>query len=105
MPLGTSIRSAFTPDTVQSHPDRRSSPRYDMTGSVFVVLEGTDPVKIGTVRDISLNGAYIASPEDPPHEELLKLQFRIGADFEISGHVCRKEELGFAVRFDGETSP
>jgi len=74
-----------------------------MTGPVFLLMEGVEPVKIGNVRDISLTGAYVFSPEDPPDNELLKLQFRIGADFEMSGHVCRKEGNGFAVHFDGES--
>src|SRR5512146_1723557 len=102
MPLGSSMRSAFSPDATQPHPDRRNSPRYDMTGPVFLLLEGMAPVKIGTVRDISLGGAYVSSPEDPPKDELLKLQFQIGADFEMSGHVCRKDGVGFAVQFETE---
>ena len=102
MPLGSAPRSAFTPDATNPHPDRRNSPRYEMTGPVFLLIEGMEPVKIGNVRDISLTGAYVASPEDPPQNELLKLQFQIGADFEMSGHVCRKEQTGFAVRFDAE---
>ncbi len=73
-----------------------------MTGPVYLLLEGTEPVKIGTVRDISLGGAFVTSPEKPPQDELLKLQFRIGAEFEISGHVCRKETAGFAVQFEAE---
>ncbi len=103
MPLGSALRSAFTPDPANPHPDRRNSPRYDMSGPVFLLLEGTEPVKIGMVRDISLSGAFVASPEHPPQDELLKLQFRIGADFEMSGHVCRKEHAGFAVHFDAES--
>ncbi|MGE5109991.1 MAG: PilZ domain-containing protein [Acidobacteriaceae bacterium] len=102
MPLGSSLRTAFSPDTTHQHPDRRSSPRYDMAGSVYWIVEGTEPVKIGMVRDISLSGAYVNSQEHPPKDELLKLEFRIGADFEMSGHVCRKESDGFAIRFDGE---
>lgn len=103
MPLGSALRSAFSPDPTHPHPDRRNSPRYDMTGPVFLLLEETEPLKIGTVRDISLSGAYIESHESPPQDELLKIQFRIGADFEMSGHVCRKEATGFAVHFDGES--
>ncbi len=103
MPLGSALRSAFSPDATHPHPDRRNSPRYDMSGPVFVLLEGADPLKIGMVRDISLGGAYIASQENPPHDELLKLQFRIGADFDMSGQVCRTEGTGFAVHFETET--
>lgn len=102
MPLGSTIRSAFSPDATHPHHDRRNSPRYDMTGPVFLVLEGMEPVKIGTVRDISLGGAFVSSPEDPPKDELLKLQFKIGADFDMSGHVCRKDVSGFAVQFEAE---
>ncbi len=102
MPLGASLRSAFSPDATLQHPDRRQSPRYDMAGAVFLLAEGIEPVKIGIVRDISLSGAYVFSQENPPNDELLKLQFRIGADFEMSGHVCRNDSSGFAVQFDGE---
>jgi hypothetical protein len=73
-----------------------------MSGPVFLLLEGMEPVKIGIVRDISLVGAYVSSQEDPPKDELLKMQFKIGADFDISGHVCRKDRFGFAVQFDAE---
>ncbi len=103
MPLGSALRSAFTPDATSPHPDRRNAPRYDMTGPVFLLLEGLEPVKIGTVRDISLSGAFVASQEHPPQNELLKLQFKIGADFDMSGHVCRKDPAGFAVQFNDET--
>lgn len=102
MPLSSTIRSPFSPDATHPHPDRRISPRYDMSGPVFLLLEGMEPVKIGIVRDISLSGAYVSSQENPPKDELLKLQFKIGADFEMSGHVCRKDGFGFAVQFDGE---
>ncbi len=102
MPLSSALKSAFTSESTNPHPDRRTSPRYDLTGPVFLLLEGMEPVKIGTVRDISLSGAYVLSHENPPDNELLRLQFRIGADFEMSGHVCRKEAAGFAVHFDSE---
>ncbi len=102
MPLGYTTRSAFSPDATHPHPDRRNSPRYDMSGPVFLLLEGMEPVKIGAVRDISLGGAYISSQEHPPQNELLKLQFNIGADFEMSGQVCRKDSAGFAVQFETE---
>ena len=102
MALGSTLRSAFSPDATHVHPDRRNSPRYDMSGAVYVIMEGTEPVKIGMVRDISLTGAYVASQEDPPQDEHLKLQFKIGADFEMQGCVCRKEGNGFALRFDEE---
>lgn len=101
MPLGSTIKPTF-PDATQPRPDRRASPRYDMSGGVYAIIEGMEPTKIGTVRDISLGGVYVQSHEDPPLGEFLRLQFRIGADFEISGHVCRKESTGFAVRFEPE---
>ena len=100
MPLGSALKSAFSPDATHPHPDRRNASRYDMTGPVFLLFEGMEALKIGTVRDISLGGAFVSSQEAPPEGELLKLQFSIGADFEMSGHVCRKEGTGFAVRFN-----
>ncbi len=103
MPLGSSIKSAFSPDVTQPRPDRRGSPRYEMAGGVYAMIEGLEATKIGTVRDISLGGVYVQSHEYPPIGEFLRLQFRIGADFEISGHVCRKENTGFAVRFEPES--
>lgn len=102
MPLGSALRSAFSPDPTHPHQDRRNSPRYDMTGPVFLLLEGLEPLKIGNVRDISLSGAYVVSPENPPQDEVLKLQFKIGADFEMSGNVCRREGTGFALQFHAE---
>ncbi len=82
------------------HPDRRQSPRYDMTGPVFLI-SSDPPVEIGRVRDISLNGCFINSHQDLPDRALLKFQFKIGAEFEMVGIVCRKERSGFAVRFNG----
>jgi len=103
MPLGSSLRSAFSPDVAPQHPDRRQSPRYDMSGEVYLIDDGVDHTKVGMVRDISLGGAYVASQDDLPTDKLLKLQFKIGADFEMSGHVCRKDRNGFAVLFEEET--
>lgn len=102
MPLGYSLRSAFSPDVAPQHPDRRQSPRYDMSGEVYLIEEGVDPTKVGMLRDISLSGAYVASQDELPTDKLLKLQFKIGADFEMSGSLCRKDRNGFAVRFVGE---
>ena len=102
MPLGSSLRMAFSPDTTPKHPDRRQSPRYDMSGVVYLVGEGTTPMKVGMVRDMSLTGAYVTSQEDIPSERLLKMQFQVGADFEMSGHICRKDRYGFAVCFQEE---
>ncbi len=102
MPLGSSLRSAFSPDAAPKHPDRRNSPRYDMAGAVYLLSDGVEPLKVGMVRDISLGGAYVASQEDLPTDKILKLQFKIGADFEMSGHVCRKDRNGFAMNFQSE---
>lgn len=104
MPLGSSLRMAFSPETTPQHPDRRQSPRYDISGAVFLIEEGTEVTKIGVVRDMSLTGAYITSQEDFPAEKLLRMQFQVGADFEMSGYVCRKDRNGFAVNFDAEAS-
>jgi hypothetical protein len=100
MPIGSSLRSAFSPDVAPQHPDRRQSPRYDMSGGVFLLEDGVEPKKVGVVRDISLGGAYVASQDEVPTDQLLKLQFKIGADFEMSGHICRKDRNGFAVLFE-----
>ena len=104
MPLGSSLRMAFSPDTTPKHPDRRESPRYDMSGAVFLIGQDTEPIKIGIVRDMSLAGAYISSPENSSPEGLLRLRFQVGANFEISGQVCRKDRSGFAVCFLDEAS-
>ena len=101
MPLGSSLRSTFSP-TAPQHPDRRQAPRYDMSGGVYLLEDGVEPIKIGMVRDISLGGAYIASQDDLPTDKLLKLQFKIGADFEMTGNICRKDREGFAVLFHEE---
>lgn len=101
MPLG-SVKSAFSPDATPKHPDRRQSPRYDMSGGVYLIVEGAEPAKVGMIRDISLGGAYVASQGDLPADKLIKLQFKIGADFEMSGHICRKDRGGFAVVFEEE---
>jgi len=105
MPLGSSLRTAFSPDVTSKHPDRRQSPRYDMSGGVYLMEDGAEPTKVGMVRDISLGGAYVASQDDLPTDRMLKLQFKIGADFEMSGHVCRKDRQGFAVLFEREETP
>jgi len=102
MALGSSLRSAFSPDATPQHPDRRQSPRYDMSGGVYLIEEGVEPTKVGMIRDISLGGAYVASQDDLPTNKLLKLQFKIGADFEMSGYIRRKDRNGFAVIFEGE---
>jgi hypothetical protein len=73
-----------------------------MSGVVYLINESMEPIKVGMVRDISLSGAYVTSQENPPTHERLKLQFRIGADFEMSGHVCRTDDNGFAVHFEAE---
>ena len=99
MPLGSSLRMAFSPETTPQHPDRRQSPRYDISGAVYLLEEGSEPSKIGLVKDMSLTGAYIASQQDPPIELPLRMQFQVGADFEMTGHVCRKDRNGFAVNF------
>lgn len=100
MPDGTNLPPAFSPSAAPQHQDRRQSPRYDMAGGVYLLADGIEPTKIGTVRDISLSGAYISSQDDIPHDTPLKLQFKIGADFEISGRICRRERNGFAVIFE-----
>ena len=100
MPDGSNLPSEFPPTTASEHQDRRQSPRYDMAGGVYLLAAGAEPTKIGTVRDISLNGAYVTSQEDMPYDTPLKLQFKIGADFEISGHICRRERSGFAIAFE-----
>src|SRR6185369_13937673 len=105
MPLGSGLRMAFSPDTTPKHPDRRESPRYDLAGAVFLIQQGLEPIKVGVVRDMSLSGAYIASQENPSPERRLRLQFRVGAVFEMSGYVCRKDRSGFAVVFDDDTAP
>ncbi len=104
MPLGSTFRSAFSPNAAPRHPDRRQSPRYDMAGGVYLLQDGAEPSKIGMVRDISLGGAYVMSDEDFPADKVLRMQFKIGADFEMSGHVCRKDRTGFALLFDQEES-
>jgi hypothetical protein len=102
MPLGSSLRSAFSPNAAPKHPDRRQSPRYDMAGGVYLLEDGAEPIKIGMVRDISLGGAYVASQDELPSDKLLKLQFKIGADFDMSGMICRRDRAGFAVLFEQE---
>jgi hypothetical protein len=101
MPIGSSLRSAFSLESAPQHPDRRQSPRYDMSGGVYR-KDGTEPSKIGTVRDISLGGAYVFSQDDLPTEKLLTLQFKMGADFEMSGYIRRKDRNGFAIVFEAE---
>ena len=105
MPLGSSLRSAFSSNVAPQHSDRRHSPRYDMSGEVFLTGDSCEPKKIGMVRDISLGGAFVTSQDDPPIRELLRLQFKIGADFEMSGHICRKDRDGFAILFEEEEQP
>ena len=102
MPLGSSLRSTFSPSAAPQHPDRRQSPRYDMAGGVYLLEDGVEPIKIGMVRDISLGGAYVSSQDELPTDKLLKLQFKIGADFEMTGNICRKDRDGFAVLFHEE---
>lgn len=102
MPLGSSLKTFAFSDTTPQHADRRQSPRYDMSGSVFLVEENGESAKVGVVRDISLSGAYVATQQDLPADKLLKLQFKIGADFEMSGYICRKDRNGFAVHFGDE---
>ncbi len=82
------------------HPERRQSPRFDMPGPVFVVETGKTS-EIGKVRDISVNGCFIDSNEEVAPDWKLRLQFRIGAEFEMIGTVRRKEPTGFAVQFEG----
>jgi hypothetical protein len=103
MPIGSSLRSAFSSETAPQHPDRRQAPRYDMSGGVYRIQDGMEPSKIGSVRDISLGGAYVISQDDLPTDKLLRLQFKMGADFEMSGHICRKDRQGFAVIFEAES--
>jgi hypothetical protein len=102
MPLGSSLRSAFSSSAAPQHPDRRQSPRYDMAGGVYLLEDGAEPIKVGMVRDISLSGAYVSSQDELPSDKLLKLQFKIGADFEMTGNICRKDREGFAVLFELE---
>jgi PilZ domain len=102
MPLGTGLKTALSPDTTLRHADRRQSPRYDMSGGVYLIEAGAEPTKVGVLRDISLGGAYVASQEDLPTGKLLTLQFKIGADFEMSGRVCRRDRNGIAVLFEPE---
>jgi hypothetical protein len=105
MPLRSSLRSAFSSDAAQQHSDRRDSPRYDMSGEVFLKGDSCEPKKLGMVRDISLGGAFVTSQDDLPAHELLRLQFKIGADFEMSGHICRKDQDGFAILFEEQEQP
>ncbi len=98
MSLGSSLKFG---DIRNVHPDRRLSPRYDMPGSVCMV-EGDRSSESGRVRDISLNGCFVSSQQDVPIDQVMRLQFKIGADFEIMAIVCRKERSGFAVRFNGD---
>ena len=100
MPFGTGLRTALSPDSALKHPDRRQSPRYDMSGGVYLIADGAEPTKVGVLQDISLGGAYVASQEDLPTDKLLRLQFKIGADFEMSGRVCRRDRNGIAVLFE-----
>ena len=102
MPLGSSLRMAFSPDTTPKHPDRRESPRYDLAGAVYLLQEGLPPIKIGIVRDMSLSGAYVVSQEDLSPNRQLRLQFQVGADFEMSGYICRRDRSGFALKFEAE---
>jgi hypothetical protein len=95
---------AFSPETTPQHPDRRQSPRYDISGAVYLLAEGTEPSKIGVVKDMSLTGAYITSQDDLPIERPLRMRFKVGADFEMIGHLCRKDRNGFAVNFVTEAS-
>ena len=97
MNIDQSLTSAAEKDQ-----DRRDSPRYSMPGTVFLSLDDGTRKKIGKVRDISLHGCFVDSEEDLALEQAVKLQFQIGADFQISGQIRRKDKKGFAVSFDGE---
>ncbi len=81
-------------------PDRRQSQRYSLSGMAYVMSDGKS-VEIGRVRDISLSGCFIHSQQMLSMLVPLQFRFNVGAEFDITGFVCRKEDKGFAVHFNG----
>ncbi len=93
------MRSKFS--IGRSGAERRAAPRVPVSLNVRFSagrIEG-----IGSIRDLSLNGAYIAAA--PPHPQpgtpvnLFLPLGRDGAPVEISTEVVRRTPTGFAVRF------
>ncbi len=89
------------PPAGSSGAERRAAPRVSVAFNVRFSagrIEG-----IGSIRELSLNGAYIAaSPPHPRPGTAVSLFFTVGeesAPVEISADVVRHSPAGFAVRF------
>ncbi len=93
------MRSKFS--IGRSGAERRAAPRVPVSLNVRFSagrIEG-----IGSIRDLSLNGAYVtAAPPHPQPGTPVNLFFSLGEDgapVEISAEVVRHTGVGFAVRF------
>ncbi len=70
-----------------------------MRGTVEVIVDGGQSYKLGSVRDIGLDGCFIETKESKELLEMLRLKLSVGANFEITGMVLRIEKDGIAVKF------
>jgi len=83
--------------------ERRESPRLPLT--LDVVLNHHDQVVIGTLRDVSLNGAFIdADPDILPYSGTVELGFSIPVNgeakqFRMQATIRRVTQTGAAISF------
>lgn len=83
--------------------ERRESPRLPL--SLDVVLNHHDQVIVGTLRDVSMNGAFIdADPDIMPYGGMVELGFSVPAKgetkyFRLYATIRRVTQVGTAVSF------
>lgn len=66
--------------------DKRTTPRFAVGSGVYVLyVEGS-----GSVRDLSLNGAFILDPQPLPVGEHLRLDLRMGHVSVLTEAVVRR---------------
>ena len=84
-----------------SGPERRAAPRVPVAFNFRFSAGRVEG--IGSIRDLSLNGAYVTgAPPHPRRGVAVGLFFSVGeesAPVEISAEVVRHTAVGFAVRF------
>jgi|GEM_PF-1199672 len=86
----------MTEDDNSKDSDNRRHRRFGLYRNVRLEIDGE--TIIGETRDVSACGAAIETPVDIPNDVFVDLHVENLGD--LSGHVVRKFDGGFAVEFD-----